>query len=261
MIACLDMYNWPESRDAFKGLWRYCRDALLDKGHEGRFDAPQDLSPKGEDLAAAAHQGELILGQVCGITFARANHDQPTYQSLGAFISADGDMPQGYYTSVIIAREENATIRSLWDQRFAVNGWTSYSGWYGLRHHLLTTGLGIDLPDSVISGAHRQSVEMVASGEAAWAAIDHISWGMLQRIDPSLTASVYKIDQTMPVPGLPLVTSHHTPKEIAAVLKSSLKDYMASAEGKADFAPLGLKGIAEINPDAYAPLRFHAGDC
>lgn len=257
MIACLDMYNWPESRDAFDRLWHDCRDGLRESG----FDAPQDLSQDGEDLAAAAQDGRLILGQVCGITFARANHSQPTYQALGALIGADGDGPRGYYTSVVIAHDAAASIQDLLGKCFAVNGWTSYSGWYGLRHLLMSRDLSIDLPRAVISGAHRKSVEMVASGEADWAAIDSISWGMLKRIDPALTASVHVIDQTMAVPGLPLVTSCHTPDDVASFLQQRISRYFDTPQGRSDFTALGITGMEIIDAGAYAPLRHHAGDC
>lgn len=256
MIACLDMYNWPESRDAFDRLWHDCRDGLRESG----FDAPQDLSHNGEDLAAAAHDGRLILGQVCGITFARANHSQPTYKPLGALISADGNGPSGYYTSVVIARDASASIQALLSNRFAVNGWTSYSGWYGLRHLLISRDLSIDLPQAVISGAHRRSVEMVASGEADWAAIDSISWGMLKRIAPALTASVHVIDQTMATPGLPFVTSYHTPNNVASFLQQRISRYFDTLQGRSDFTPLGITGMQIIDSAAYDPLRHHAGD-
>ena len=262
MIACLDMYNWPESQFAFDGLWRHCRDVLR---HHG-VDAPETLSAQGEDLATAARNGDLILGQVCGITFARANQVQPTYCALGAFIAADGDWPHGdwpdgHYTSVLIARDQNATLAGLLNQRFAVNAWGSYSGWYGLRHHLLTQGLTPDRPDHVISGGHRRSVEMVASGKADWAAIDSISWGMLRRFSPEVAAAVQVIGHTATAPGLPLVTSPHTPPAIKALLKQTLTDYLTNAQGQADFAAIGIAGIAEIAAASYAPLRHHAGDC
>ena len=256
MIACLDMYNWPESRDAFDRLWHNCRDGLQEIG----FDAPKNLSHNGEDLTAAAHDGRLILGQVCGITFARANHSQPTYKPLGALIGVDENGPSGYYTSVVIARDASASIQALLSKRFAVNGWTSYSGWYGLRHHLITLGLSIDLPQAVISDAHRRSVEMVAFGEADWAAIDSISWGMLKRIAPALTASVHVIDQTLAVPGLPLVTSCHTPPDLATFLQQRISRYFDTTQGRSDFAALGITGMEIIDSAAYDPLRHHAGD-
>ena len=257
MIACLDMYNWPESRDVFDRLWHDCRDGLREIG----IDAPKNLSQDGEDLAAAAQDGSLILGQVCGITFARANHSQPTYKPLGALIGADGNWPRGYYTSVVIARDAAASIQGLWNERFAVNGWTSYSGWYGLRYHLIRLGLSIDLPHAVISGAHRRSVEMVASGDADWAAIDSISWGMLQRIAPALTGSVHVIDQTMAVPGLPFVTSCHTPDDVVSFLQQRISQYFDTPQGRSDFATLGITGMEIMDAAAYAPLRHHAGDC
>ena len=256
MIACLDMYCWPESQLAFQRLWHDCRDGLREEG----INAPENLSPYGEDLAAAAQDGSLLLGQVCGITFARANHRQLTYQPLGALIASDGDGPDGYYRSIIIARDPSARLETLWPQRFAVNAWTSYSGWYGLRHHLITSGLSVDLPRAVISGAHRRSVEMVASGRADWAAIDSISWGMLQRLAPELTRLVHVIDQTMSVPGLPLVTSAHAPLDVVAFLQTRISRYFTTPEGHADFTALGIRGLAQIKADAYRPLRHHAGD-
>ena len=85
--------------------------------------------------------------------------------------------------------------------------------------------------------------------------------GMLKRIAPALTASVHVIDQTMAVPGLPLVTSCHTPDEVTAFLQQRISRYFDTLQGRSDFAALGIIGMANIDAAAYAPLRHHAGDC
>ena len=257
MIAGLDMYSWPETRDVFEGLWRHCRGVLADQG----LAAPESLTPCGETLDDAARQGELILGQICGITFARANHAQPCYQALAALTPDDDAIPLGCYRSVIIANKPHDSLAALVQKTLAVNSWQSYSGWYALRHHLIKAGFGDSITQSQISGAHRQSVAVVASGKADWAAIDEISWGMLKRIDPALFQSVYVVDHTAPAPGLPFVTSHLTPPRIASALTQALIDYPQTLAGKAGFHRLGLKGVAPVEATAYAVMRHHAGDC
>ncbi len=257
MIAGLDMYSWPETGDVFHDLWQHCRRALAGHG----VAAPERLSQFGERLEPVARQGDLILGQVCGITFARANHDQPTYQALGALISADDATPAGAYRSVLIAHKPAANLADLVDQILAVNSWQSYSGWYALRHHLIKAGLGDSIKQIQISGSHRQSVAMVASGMADWAAIDSISWGMLTRIDPALCQSVHMIDHTAPAPGLPFVTSHLTPPDIAKALTAALLSYAGTPVGEVGFHRLGIAGITAVQADDYSNLRHHAGDC
>jgi ABC-type phosphate/phosphonate transport system substrate-binding protein len=257
MIAGLDMYSWPETRDVFDGLWRHCRRVLADQG----LAAPESLTPCGERLEDAARQGKLILGQICGITFARANHAQPCYQALAALTPDDDAIPLGCYRSVIIANKPHDSLAALVHKTLAVNSWHSYSGWYALRHHLIKAGFSDSIAQSQISGAHRQSVALVASGKVDWAAIDEISWGMLKRIDPALCQSVHLLDHTAPAPGLPFVTSHLTPPRNATALTQALIDYPHTLEGKAGFHRLGLKGIAPVEAAAYAVLRHHAGDC
>jgi len=257
MIAGLDMYSWPETRDVFEGLWRHCRGVLADQG----LAALESLTPCGERLEDAARQGDLILGQICGITFARANHAQPSYRALAALTPDDDAIPLGCYRSVIITNKPHDSLAALVQKTLAVNSWQSYSGWYALRHHLIKAGFSNSIAQSQISGAHRQSVALVASGKADWAAIDAISWGMLKRIDPALCQSVHPLDHTAPAPGLPFVTSHLTPPGITSALTQALIDYPHTPEGKAGFLRLGLKAIAPVEAAAYAVMRHHAGDC
>jgi ABC-type phosphate/phosphonate transport system substrate-binding protein len=47
----------------------------------------------------------------------------------------------------------------------------------------------------------------VAAGEADIAAIDAVTFALLQRIEPQLTAQVRVIGKTAQVPGLPYITS------------------------------------------------------
>lgn len=256
MIACLDMYNWPESRHAFEALWQYCYHELTAAG----FEAPMVLSDQGEALAEAGRQGQLCLGQVCGITYARCNDEKPTYRYIGSWIDKDGDAPDGWYQSVIIARQLLPFERLL-DQYLAVNAWTSYSGWYALRHHLMNAGHPPEIAKSVISGAHRQSLEMVANGKADWASIDSISWSMLTRFAPDLIHQVQVIKRTSPVLGLPLVTHALASDDMVDCLRSAITGFCQMKKGKDVMSQIGIGGMACCDPEQYAALRHHAGDC
>ena len=251
MIACLDMYNWPESAAVFDMFWEKVHAGLAERG----FDAPPSLSQKGEDLRSAADDASLLLGQVCGITYARDNDERPRFMPLGAFIVNDADLPAGSYSSVLITRKD-AAIDLDNPQSFsvAVNGYGSLSGWTVLAQYFSGQSATSPFADVVISGGHRNSAHMVATGQADLAALDVISWIMLERFEPALTAGLNRVGITPPRPGLPLVTSMHHDQELLAALNAAITEAMDTAEVKAAMASIGILGLHQNDPDTYLDL-------
>ncbi len=251
MIAALDMYNWPESADVFQHFWVAISDGLDQRG----INAPTQLCQRDENLAGIAASGDLLLGQICGITYARANAEKQCFVNVGAFACDDDGLAPGEYCSVLIAPKGHMLdINAPSTLRAAINGYGSLSGWIVLANYFSGQSQQTPFKEVVLSGGHRQSAQMVASAAADIAAIDIISWQMLNRFSPDITTQLEVIGRTLPRPGLPLVTScHHDPATIAG-LKAALDDAVATPKIKAALAGLGITGLALNSDDDYRQL-------
>lgn len=251
MIACLDMYNWPESREIFAAYWQRVHAHLLSQG----VNAPATLTVKDEDLRQLADDGELLLGQICGITYARNNAEQQRFTPLGAFICDDDELESGTYCSVLVAKHgHDIDLNSPEELTAAVNGYGSLSGWIVLAQYFSGQSENTPFSDVLISGSHRHSAEMVAQGEADIAALDIISWTMLERFAPDMTSALKVVGRTPALPGLPLVTSTHHDAETIALLKEALYQSMTDPDIQRLMNILGIRGLYDNNPQDYLNL-------
>lgn len=251
MIASLDMYNWPESKAAFDLFWSKIHNALTTHG----ISAPQDLTLLDENLHALADRAELLLGQVCGITYARANDEKHRYHALGSFIIEDDDLAPGEYCSLLITpKGRTPDLSAPQSLTTAINGYGSLSGWIVLSQFVSGQSQEDPFAQTLISGGHRQSAEMIARGEADLAAIDMISWKMLERFSPDVTAKIDILARTPARPGLPLVTSCHHPQEIIKALQAALDQAFKDPEVATALSALGITGLALHSDDEYRTL-------
>jgi len=109
-----------------------------------------------------------------------------------------------------------------------------------------------------VTGAHRQSVEALVSGQADVAAVDCVTWALLSRIQPALLSLLRVVQYTPAAPAPPLVTSIHTPAPVVDVLRESLRRWLVDPAGEAARSAL-LIGGAEVRADAeYTPMLTDA---
>ena len=251
MIACLDMYNWPETSDVFAAYWKRVYNQLNQLG----VAAPVNLSSEDEDLRKSADDASLLLGQICGITYARNNEERHRFVPLGAFICDDADLTAGTYCSVLISRlDHELDLNNPKTLTVAANEYSSLSGWIVLAQYFSGQSILNPFLDVVISGSHRNSAEMVRQGQADLAALDMISWKMLKRFDPGLGSGLTIVGRTSPRPGLPLVTSTHHDNDLIAALKEALYSAIVEPDIKDMMAGLGIMGLHDNDPDAYLEL-------
>jgi ABC-type phosphate/phosphonate transport system substrate-binding protein len=105
---------------------------------------------------------------------------------------------------------------------------------------------GIRLNPSHRTGTHRLSALAVASGKAEIAAIDAVTWSILQRWEPGLDL-VRQLDTTAPTPGLPYITAR---KELASVLFETVGEAIASLS-EPHKGMLLLRGLVWIPAETY----------
>lgn len=235
MIASLGMYDFGAAQAANDRLW-----ALIRRGLRGRgFEAPEWLT-RGEHAYWDAWQSpDLVLSQTCGYPFRARLHGKVTYVGTPDY-GVEGCAP-GYYRSVFVVRADDPRqmLTDFDGARFAYNEPLSQSGWAAPQTH--AARLGLRLPPVLQTGGHRLSAKAVAEGRADIAALDAVTFQLMQGHDPA-AARLRVIALTDPTPGLPYITA---PGRNPAPIFDAVGEAIA-ALAPADRTALRLRGFVRL---------------
>ena len=235
MIASLPMYDRPETAAANDWLWQGVRAHL---GH-----GPDRLCRAG-DVWDHWQSPDLILSQTCGYPYRARLHGAVTI--VGTPVLDLPECPPGHYYSVFVVRADDPreTARDFAEARLAYNEALSQSGWAAPQNYAAAHSFTFSNP--VQSGAHRESARAVAENRADIAALDALSWQMMQRHDP-FAANLRVLARTEPTPALPYITALGCdPAPIFAALQSAISELPQE-----DRTTLGVHGLIRIDPEAY----------
>lgn len=240
MIASLGMYDFGAAMAANDRLWALIRDGLRARG----IAAPEALT-RGEGAYWPAWEApDLVLSQTCGYPFRAKLHRRVTYVGTPDY-GVEG-CPPGHYRSVFVVRADDPrqTLADFNRAPFAYNEDLSQSGWAAPQTH--AAKLGLRLPPALKTGGHRLSALALAEGHADIAALDAVTWELMQDTDTT-PAALRVIAATDPTPGLPYIAAHGADAEAT---------FAAVAEGiaaldPADRVTLRLKGILRLPEAAY----------
>jgi ABC-type phosphate/phosphonate transport system substrate-binding protein len=243
MIASLAMYDRPEIAAANDALWAGIRDRLHARG----LAAPHTLTRGEPAYWPAWTAADLVLSQTCGLPFRARLHDRVTL--IGTPDYAVEGCPPGWYRSVIVARKDDPrqTEAALQSARLMYNEPLSQSGWAAIWQHF--QDLGLCLPGGSQSGGHRMSALAVAEGRADFAAIDAVTWRLLQRHE-AFVGALHVIARTRPTPGLPLIAAQGAD---AATLFECVRAAIADLDPDARHT-LGVQGLVKIPAQTYLAL-------
>ncbi len=225
---------------AVQSLWSVLREALVCKGLQPLPDAiswPQDLH-------AHWRAPDLLLSQTCGYPFTHALQGQ--VQLLGCFRYVAPGCEGIHCRSVLIARKESAhlALEDFRDQRVAFNSTDSQSGYNALRALIAPLARqGRFFSQALATGGHRLSVQAVRDGRADLAAIDCVTWALLQTHDLPATEGLCAIGHSAPYPGLPLITSLHTPPEQVQALRHCLQGLVIAPAAAQALGQLRIAGF------------------
>lgn len=243
MIAHLGMYDRPETAAANDAFWQAIR-AQLGYG--------PDALTRGADFWQVWQSPDLLVSQTCGMPYRTRLYSE--VQLIGA---PDYGLPgchPGFYNSVIVAHKnrQGAKLSEFNGKRFAYNDALSQSGWAAPITHLRSRHL---MPGALLeSGAHEASARAVAEGRADFAALDALSWDMLQRYD-AFAADLIEIDRTEPTPALPFITAMgRDAGPIFTAIKTAISDLPDT-----DRATLNLKGLVAIAAADYLSVPTPIG--
>ncbi|MGL4319390.1 MAG: phosphate/phosphite/phosphonate ABC transporter substrate-binding protein [Paracoccaceae bacterium] len=240
MIASLPMYDMPPIRAANDRFWALIRDGLRANG----IAAPDALTRNGETLWEQWLAPDLVLSQTCGLPFRSRLHDHVT--RIGTPDYGLPGCPPGYYRSVFVAHRDDPRdhIAAFDGSDMAFNEGVSQSGWAAPISH--AAKLGIRLNPMLQTGAHHMSLLAVANGRAPLAALDALSWDILQSFVPE-AAMVKVVGQTDPTPGLCYISVAGAD---AAVMFRVISGAIAALSPE-DRATTRLRGLVAISTEDY----------
>ncbi|MBT8433021.1 MAG: PhnD/SsuA/transferrin family substrate-binding protein [Gammaproteobacteria bacterium] len=247
-IAC-GMYAFS---DDLAGAWRqlfegFCE--LLDAGNKQaivlRFDA---------DLALL-QDAELFLGHTCGYPLMKRLKDQVIPFCVPVF-DVPGTDGKLYSSRFIVAA--NSSIEALDECRekvAAMNAADSNSGMNVLRHAIARLNPSAPFFSRVVqTGSHLNSLKAVADGTTDVAAIDCVSYQLIQDHWPELVAKVRSIGFSVKTCGLPLVLPRSSIDDadlelLVKNLNQALADIPESSRIR-----LHLRGFEPVTLEDYQPI-------
>ena len=241
MIASLGMYDFGAAMAANDRLWALIRTGLRGRG----VTAPEALTRGEHAYWDAWAAPDLLLSQTCGYPFRARLQGRVTYVGTPDY-GVEGCAP-GYYRSVFVARSDDPRrdVIEFGGARLAFNEPLSQSGWAAPQTH--AAGLGLRLVPALQTGGHRLSAAAVAEGRAEIAALDAVTFALMQAQDPDSVARLKVVGMTSPTPGLPLITAAGRD---AGPLFDAASEAIAALDA-ADRAILRLKGLVRIPVEAY----------
>lgn len=249
----LPMYDLPELSWAHDAL----ADALLVRLARTKAFMPGTLPTRRErpgNLLGCWRNPMLLLSQTCGYPLVTTLDAQVRVVATPCY-SAPG-CSGAWMRSALVVREEDpaenlAALRGR--ATAAINGHDSNSGMNLLRAAAAPFAReGVFFRRVVTTGAHVESLRAVASGAADIAAIDCVTWALLQRVRPDSAAGLRRLEWTQPTPGLPLVTSKAMSDNGIEALREVLDDVLLDPALQPIRDALLIAGFERLERSVYA---------
>lgn len=184
------------------------------------------------DLLSHWRSPNLLLSQSCGFPLMTQLHQ---VQVVGAFHYTAPGCKGVNYRSWLVTRDAGGgkTLADFGRRRVVCNSQDSWSGYHALVDMVAQLGVkGPFFAKTLLSGSHRQSLVALREGRADIAAIDCVSWALLQRHEPRLVKGLTIIGKSALAPGLPLITAAGTPAATLAACRVALQQVAHSAQAE-----------------------------
>ena len=247
-VASLPMYDLPALATHTNAWWQGLTRAMK---AEGICDLSGQLNRSAED-EIFWRRPELILSQTCGYPLMTGYREDLTLLATPHY-NVPGCEGLLYCSWIIVPVDHPAT--SLADLRgdvCAINGWASQSGMNALRHAVAqVAGSEAFFSKVLVSGGHRNSVQMVASGAVQVAAVDCVTWALLEATTPSELEGVRILGPTAPAPVLPYVTAGGASPERVESLQRALDRAVADPDLAEALQALKISGFSRTSLADY----------
>jgi ABC-type phosphate/phosphonate transport system substrate-binding protein len=247
-LASLPMYDLPELCAATDAWWQGLARAFR---REGLADVPDALDRR-PDYEQVMLSPDLLFSQTCGYPLTHALAGKVTLLATPRYVVEDCEAADYCSLVIVAAGSPAADIAALRGSRCAINGTDSQSGCNALRALVAPLAEGGRFFGRVaVSGSHRASIGLVASGQADVAAIDCVTHALLNRHRPAALAGTRVLCRTAAAPNLPYVTRVDADDDLLARLRGGLQRAMADPTLTTVRDSLMLAGVAVLPLSAY----------
>lgn len=212
------MYDFPEIRRDHDRLWQAVSTRLAAAGC-ARLPEFLEHEPK---LPQAWLDPGLLLSQTCGYPLVTALAGRVRLLATPCYAAGGCDGPR--YRSWLVARHSDgaAGLADFHGRTVVINSTDSLSGCKVLE---MLVGGELDAYFGAVrtSGGHANSLVMVRAGTADLAAIDCVTWALLERHRPLALEGLAIVGEGPSLPALPYITSLATTDEELDALRGALQ--------------------------------------
>ena len=244
----LPMYDPPELHSTVDLWWRGIACALRE---EGIPEVPDRLE-RSLSLDALWGAPDLLLTQTCGYPLFGSWAGRLRYVATPRY-AAPGCEGTGYCSWIVVAADARASsLEDLRGMRCSISARNSHSGYNALR--ALFAPLATDgrfFGSITVSGGHAESLAQLGRGEIDVAAIDCVTYALLQRCRAHVIAATRIIASTRTAPGLPYATRIDASPELVQQLRAGLARAFADPRLTSLRDKLLIDGLDVLEPRAY----------
>ena len=254
-VASMPMYDLPEVRSSLDSLWAGFVRHLK---RQGLNNIPEKIV-HGKNLTDLWNDPELWFSQCCGYDIVRgfASKLRPiATPHYGASGCRDAD-----YASTIVVSEncKSDDVLDMFGAICVVNGFESHSGANSLKALVAPKNRGGSFFASVkVSGAHVSSLEMIRGGSADVAAIDCVTYALLESYRPEALAGIRRLGLTYRAPAIPYITRREVDDDTVARLQTAIFNAFADPHLTVTRQALYLKSIEILPLSAYRRITDFA---
>lgn len=253
-IVSLPWYDIPEMRVYTDAFWAHLKSNLS----QHFLDLPSSLE-RSIAFRTQWQSPHLLFSQACSYDLV-FQYSKKVRCILNPVYALPG-VKAGHYQSYLVVRENSPfqSLQELKGYNVAINEAQSHSGMNVLKAMvtpLWRQSSGRFFNKVYLTGGHRQSLEYIQAMRADVAAVDAVTWRLLERHAPSALSELRILEKTpWHAPSCPYITSRHTTDKELAHLRQALYDFCQAERTASLRAELLLQGVCHKAPEDYDMVR------
>jgi ABC-type phosphate/phosphonate transport system substrate-binding protein len=242
------MYDMSEVRSSLDSLWA---GLVLHLKRQGLNDAPSQIQHD-QNITDLWNDPDLWFSQCCGYDIVR-RYDGILRPVATPHYGAPGCDGCDYASNVVVAEDcEADDVLEMFGARCVVNGLESHSGANALKALVAPRNRNGRFFSSVtVSGTHIASLEMIRKGTADVAAIDCVTYALLESYRPEALAGIRKLGRTYRAPAVPYITRCGVDSEKIERFQTAILNAFADPHLTVTRQALYLKNIEILPVSAY----------
>jgi ABC-type phosphate/phosphonate transport system substrate-binding protein len=244
----MPMYDMPEVQGALDSLWAGLAGHLK---REGLSEVPDHIQ-HGRNLADLWNDPDLWFSQCCGYDIVRryAGRLRPVATPHYGAPECKGC---DYASNVVVAEDCKANdVLEMFGAICVVTGLESHSGSNALKALVGPRNRdGLFFSEVKVSGTHVASLEMIRRGEADVAAIDCVTYALLESYRPAALAGIRKLGRTYRAPAIPYVTRWDDDDDRIECLRAGVLNAFSDPHLSTTRQALYLKKVEALPVSAY----------